>query len=195
MENHSSVTGWQELFFPNQILLIFGRRCNSYFWDIRLKCMYRLPTLYMPFQFLLTKISKRQLRSCLSQELSLINSVIASYNCKQKIASGYKPLPPQLPLLLVFKGIRFLRRFEAREFETYMFQNAPLFRLQPRPTPSPSFISPSKTSYEVEVEVYGMAINYFKCWMANKKNNNLKIYFAQVSWRDNHWLTAILRIN
>ena len=67
-----------------------------------------------------------------------------------------------------------------------MFQNAPLFRLQPRPTPSPSFISPSKTPYEVEVEVYGMAINYFKCRMANKKKNNLKIYFAQVSWRDNH---------
>ena len=140
--------------------------------------MYRLPTLYMPFQFLLTKISKRQLLSCLLQELSLINSVIASYNCKQKIASGYEPLPPHLPLLLVFKGIRFLRRFEAREFETYMFQNAPLFRLQPRPTPSPSFISPSKAPYEVEVEVYGMAINYFKCRMANKKKKIKNLFCA-----------------
>ena len=68
-----------------------------------------------------------------------------------------------------------------------MFQNAPLFRLQPLPTPSPSFISPSKTSYEVEVEVDGIAINYFKCSMTNNKiNNNLKVYFAQFSWRDNH---------
>ena len=67
-----------------------------------------------------------------------------------------------------------------------MFQNAPLFRLHPRPTPPPSFIIPSKTPYEVEVEVYGMAINYFKCRMTNNKiNNKLKIYFAQFSWRAN----------
>ena len=31
MENHSSVTGWQKLFFLIQILLIFGGRCNHYF--------------------------------------------------------------------------------------------------------------------------------------------------------------------
>ena len=31
MENHSSVTGWQKLFFLIQILPIFGGRCNSYF--------------------------------------------------------------------------------------------------------------------------------------------------------------------
>ena len=37
MENHSNVTGWQELFFLIQILLIFGCRCNRYFWDIGLK--------------------------------------------------------------------------------------------------------------------------------------------------------------
>ena len=30
------VTGWHEL-VPIQILLIFGGRCNRYFWDIRLK--------------------------------------------------------------------------------------------------------------------------------------------------------------
>ena len=30
------VTGWHE-FVPIQILLIFGGRCNRYFWDIRLK--------------------------------------------------------------------------------------------------------------------------------------------------------------
>ena len=29
IENHSSVTGWQKLFFPTQILLIFGDRCIS----------------------------------------------------------------------------------------------------------------------------------------------------------------------
>ena len=31
MENHSSVTGWQKLFFLIQVLLIFGSRCNHYF--------------------------------------------------------------------------------------------------------------------------------------------------------------------
>lgn len=137
MENHSSVTGWQELFFPNQILLIFGRRCNSYFSDIRLKCMYRLPTLYMPFQFLLTKISKRQLRSCLSQELSLINSVIASYNCKQKIASGYKPLPPSFPSYLYLKEFDFYDVLKLVNSKRICFKTLLYSGYNPDPPPPP----------------------------------------------------------
>ena len=30
MENHLAVTGWQKFFFPMQIRLIFGCRCNRY---------------------------------------------------------------------------------------------------------------------------------------------------------------------
>ena len=59
MENHSSVTGWQELLF---ILLNFGGRCNRYFWDIRLK-IYRLPNFNMLFQLVLTKCFKSELFS------------------------------------------------------------------------------------------------------------------------------------
>ena len=45
LENHSSVTRWQKLFFLIQILLIFGSCCNRYFWGIRLK-IYRLLTKF-----------------------------------------------------------------------------------------------------------------------------------------------------
>ena len=71
MKNHSSVTGWQELFFL-QILLIFGSRCNRFFSDIRLN-IYRLPNFNMLFQFLLTKFSKRKLFSCL-QKVDLVTN-------------------------------------------------------------------------------------------------------------------------
>ena len=54
MENHSSVTGWQELFF---ILLNFGGRCNRYFWDIRLK-ISNVPNFNMLSQLVLTKCFK-----------------------------------------------------------------------------------------------------------------------------------------
>ena len=57
MENHSSMTGWQKIFFLIQILLIFGGRCNRYFWDIRLK-IDRLPNFNMLFQLVLTNFSK-----------------------------------------------------------------------------------------------------------------------------------------
>ena len=61
MENHSSMIGWQKLFFFIQILLIFGGRCNRYFWDIRLK-IYRLPYFsIMLFQLVLTKVFNREL--------------------------------------------------------------------------------------------------------------------------------------
>ena len=41
-----------------QILLIFGGRCNHYFWDMRLKIHRLLINFNMHFQFLLTKFSK-----------------------------------------------------------------------------------------------------------------------------------------
>ena len=50
MECHSTVTGWQ-VFFPIQILLIFGCHCNCNTWDTRLN-IYRLPNFYMIVQFL-----------------------------------------------------------------------------------------------------------------------------------------------
>ena len=51
VEHHSTVTGWQELFFPIQILLICGGRCERYFWDTRKK-IYRLLNFCMLFQLL-----------------------------------------------------------------------------------------------------------------------------------------------
>ena len=50
MKCHSTVTGWQ-VFFPIQILLIFGGHCNRHTRDTRLN-IYRLPKFYMIVQFL-----------------------------------------------------------------------------------------------------------------------------------------------
>ena len=58
--------------FPIQIFLIFGRRCNCYFWDIWLK-IYRLPNFNMHFQLVLTKCSKIKLFSCLRKVDPMIN--------------------------------------------------------------------------------------------------------------------------
>ena len=66
MENHSSVTWWQKLFFLIQILLIFDDRCNRCFWDTRLK-MYRLPNFNLLLQLMVTKFFKSELFSCLSK--------------------------------------------------------------------------------------------------------------------------------
>ena len=52
--------------------LIFGGRCNRYFWDIRLKIV-RLPNFIMLFQFLLAKFFKSTLFSCLQKVNHLIN--------------------------------------------------------------------------------------------------------------------------
>ena len=52
--------------------LIFGGRCNRYFWDIRLKIV-RLPNYIMLFQFLLAKFFKSTLFSCLQKVNHLIN--------------------------------------------------------------------------------------------------------------------------
>ena len=49
-----------------QILLIFGGRCNHYFWDMRLR-IHRLLNFNMLFQFLLTKFSKSKVFSCLQR--------------------------------------------------------------------------------------------------------------------------------
>ena len=43
-----------------QILLIFGSRCNRFFWDIRLKICRLTNYCNMLFQVLLTKFSKRE---------------------------------------------------------------------------------------------------------------------------------------
>ena len=43
--------------FLIQVLLIFGSRCNHYFWDIRLK-IYWLPNFNMLFQLIITNFSK-----------------------------------------------------------------------------------------------------------------------------------------
>ena len=64
MENHSNMI----VCFLIQIL-IFGGRCNRYFWDIRLK-LYSFINFSMLFQFVLTKFSKSELSSCFSESWS-----------------------------------------------------------------------------------------------------------------------------
>ena len=58
--------------FLLQIRLIFGGRCNRYFWDIRLK-IDRLPNFNMLFQLVLTKFFKSELFSCLPKVDHVIN--------------------------------------------------------------------------------------------------------------------------
>ena len=65
MENHSNMI----VCFLIQILIIFGGRCNRYFWDIRLK-LYSFINFSMLFQFVLTKFSKSELSSCFSESWS-----------------------------------------------------------------------------------------------------------------------------
>ena len=66
--------------FLKKPLLIFGGRCNRYFWDIRLKIL-RLPNhdFNMLFQLVLAKFFKSELFSCLLK----IDHVIKS--CKEPI--------------------------------------------------------------------------------------------------------------
>ena len=85
MENHASVTGWQNLI--QQMLPTFGGRCNRHFWDIRLKIL-RLPIFNMLFPFVLTKFFKSELFS----RLPKVNHVIKS--CKEPIGTGYTWLYP-----------------------------------------------------------------------------------------------------
>ena len=59
--------------FLIQILLIFGGRCNRYFWDIWLK-IDRLPNFNMLFQLVLTKFFKSELFSFLPKVDHVINS-------------------------------------------------------------------------------------------------------------------------
>ena len=83
MENHSSVTGSQELFFCDrciwnksykncgkeiliQILLLFGGRYNRPFSEIRVK-IHNLLNFNMLFQFQLSQLSKSELFSCLQK--------------------------------------------------------------------------------------------------------------------------------
>ena len=51
MENHSNLTGWQELF-----LLLFCDRCNRNIW---LK-IYRLPNFKTLYHLVLTKIVEKR---------------------------------------------------------------------------------------------------------------------------------------
>ena len=64
MANHSSMTGWQKLFFSCKSLKFFGSHRNHYFWDIQLKICW-LPNFNMLFQLVLTKFFKSELFSCL----------------------------------------------------------------------------------------------------------------------------------
>ena len=64
MANHSSMTGWQKLFFSCKFLKFFGSHRNRYFWDIQL-FICRLPNFNMLFQLVLTKFFKSELFSCL----------------------------------------------------------------------------------------------------------------------------------
>ena len=77
MENHSNMTG---SVFLLQILLIFGGRCNCYFWDIRLK-IYSFVNFNMLFQFVLTKFFKSELFSCLQKVDHLTNYIARGYTC------------------------------------------------------------------------------------------------------------------
>ena len=65
MENHSNMI----VCFLIQILLIFGGRCNRYFWDIWLK-LYSFINFSMLFQFVVTKFSNSELSSCFSESWS-----------------------------------------------------------------------------------------------------------------------------
>ena len=58
---HDSVA---RVLFPKQVLQIFGSCCNCCFWGIWLN-IYRLPNFNTLFQFLLTKLFKSELFSCL----------------------------------------------------------------------------------------------------------------------------------
>ena len=58
--------------FLIQILLIFGCRCNRYFWDIGLK-IYRLPNFNMLFQLVQTQFFENELFSCLPKGYHVIN--------------------------------------------------------------------------------------------------------------------------
>ena len=72
MENHSNVTGWQELFSSYKFPLIFGGLCNCYFRDILLN-IYSLPNFNMLFLLVLTKCFKSELFSCLPKVDHVIN--------------------------------------------------------------------------------------------------------------------------
>ena len=72
--------------FLTQIVLIFGGRCDRYFWDIRQK-IYSLPYFNMLFQFLLTKRFESELFLCLQK----VDHVIKL--CKRPIAPGSVSLP------------------------------------------------------------------------------------------------------
>ena len=67
--------------FLIQILLIFGCRCDRYFWDIGLK-IYRLPTFNILFQLVQTQFFKSELFSCLPKDDHVINW------CKRPISSS-----------------------------------------------------------------------------------------------------------
>ena len=69
---HGPLDWVAKVVFLIQILLIFGDRCNRYFWDIRLK-MYGLPYFNMLFQLVLTKVFIQEKFSCLPKVDNVIN--------------------------------------------------------------------------------------------------------------------------
>ena len=71
---------------PIQILLIFGHRCNRYFWDIWLE-IDRLPNFNMLFQFMLTTFFKSELLSCLQKVLSCNQLMQKPYHYKKPLSN------------------------------------------------------------------------------------------------------------
>ena len=99
MANHSSVTGWQELFFPYKSFWFLVAVANRCFWSIRLK-MYRLPNFNMLFQFLLKKLFKSELFSCLQK----VDHVT---NYTRWITKQFKVLSQTCNFSISSRGIRF----------------------------------------------------------------------------------------
>ena len=82
MENQSSVTGWQELFFSYKSLWFLAAVADRYFWDIRLKIL-RLPNFIMLFQLVLTTFSKSELFSCFPESWSRDKGMYEMYENKR----------------------------------------------------------------------------------------------------------------
>ena len=109
MANHSSVTGWQELFFPYKSFWFLVAVANRCFWSIRLR-IYRLPNFNMLFQFLLTKLFKSELFSCL-QKVDHVTNILLQKAYKQSysrwITKQFKVLSQTCNFSISSRGIRF----------------------------------------------------------------------------------------
>ena len=104
MENHASVTGWQELILLYKCLQLSGGHCNHYFWEIHvwLKIL-RLPNFNMLFQLVPAKFFKSEPFSCLIVKVDHMITVMQGA-CYQGLVplwsdfcfNGFLPLPLKL---------------------------------------------------------------------------------------------------